>query len=105
MTWDRLWRAVVLAAMLAILRTTPALPHDWYGPYKTPAGSSCCGGQDCHRLDKGDVRPVASGYAVKLGAAEIVVPFGRVTASEDEDFHICIWGGAIQCFFAPPLGT
>lgn len=79
--------------------------HEWYAPYKNPSGISCCGGRDCHELPDEDVRQVATGYAVKLGEQEILIPFDRAQPSEDKHFHICIWGEQVQCFFAPILGV
>ncbi|HEX9472521.1 MAG TPA: hypothetical protein VF957_23595 [Bradyrhizobium sp.] len=39
------------------------------------------------------------------GPREIIVPFAGATPSEDEDFHLCFFGGKVQCFFAPRSGA
>ncbi len=103
--------AIAGVGLALMLWPAGARAHDWYTPYKTPGGVSCCGGKDCHELPDAAVRHVATGYAVKLPGSspgtsqELVIPFERAQPSEDEHFHICIWGGQPQCFFAPPLGT
>lgn len=101
----RLSICIVLALLLAIIAPRPGHPHDWYDKYTTKNGIPCCGGKDCDRLPKEAVRPVATGYAVKIGEEEYVIPYSDVQESQDDDFHICIWGDGPKCFFAPPLGA
>lgn len=104
-------RSVVWAAVMAAFAflCAPASAHDWYSGLRNELGESCCGGSDCGPVPKTTVRIARTGYVVKVRMGgvetEMLVPFARVRNSIDEDFHACIWGGEIKCFFAPPLGA
>jgi hypothetical protein len=73
---------------------------------QNPSTAYCCGPNDCTRLPKDTVRAVTQGYLVTFGGAPVVVPFEKTLKSADDDFWACIPpGGAMKCFFAPPLGA
>ena len=42
-----LWIGLLLAAFTIGMWVTQANAHDLYTPLKSPAGASCCGGDDC----------------------------------------------------------
>lgn len=75
--------------LLLLLVSTPAAAHDMYSEWKTPAGGSCCSGQDCApsawcTLDGG-------GEGLTLNGACIPVPYDKVIGADSPDGkpHIC----------------
>jgi hypothetical protein len=74
--------AVALGAFVPV--SSRALAHSWY-PEK------CCGGQDCHKVDRierlpdGDSIFYAGSITVVVAAEFLRLP------SEDNDTHICVY--------------
>lgn len=95
-------RSILIAALLF---AGPALAHDFYTGKFNRMGESCCGLNDCEPIPNTDVRIVKSGYAVRFGEGEVVIPFGQELNSPDGRFHKCVWGGQVKCLFVPPLGA
>ncbi|HEX9465657.1 MAG TPA: hypothetical protein VGB82_23900 [Alphaproteobacteria bacterium] len=112
--------AAVVAGLMMVARQ--AWPHgdaQWIqqGGYRSPSGIFCCGVSDCRPLPDKSVRPVSTGYAIRVDAetgdgetgeeGEVVAPYERFLPSEDDHFWVC--GGMTpeqwRCLFAPPMGV
>lgn len=98
----------MIKAFLALHLTTVVLPvHDWYSGLKNEKDEPCCGGNDCRAVSDEDVTPVPGGYDVHvpmfMGApVRGFVPNIRAKpAKEGAEYHMCIVGGVIRCFFYP----
>lgn len=75
---------------------------DWIrkGGYQNKKGESCCGHNDCFRVDPNQVDVMRDGYL--LWSVEFV-PYGEVMASRDGSYWRCRKpDGSRRCFFAPP---
>lgn len=103
---------IALLASAACTLSAPAWPHgdaEWIpqGGYRSPSGVFCCGVSDCRPLPEKTVRPVSSGYVIKVDEGEVVAPYDRFLPSEDDHFWVC--GGMTpdqwRCLFAPPMGA
>jgi hypothetical protein len=75
------------------------------GGYKNGAGELCCGERDCHPILPQAVRMIGGEYHVTLGAATYVLTEREAQDSIDERYWVCIWGGAVKCFFRPRMGA
>lgn len=91
---------------------TPTDAHSWYSGLHNEAGEYCCGGSDCGPVSDADVTPVPGGYQVHTwfdpmasGKATWIqgfVPNVRAApAKEGGEYHLCVVGGSIRCFFVP----
>lgn len=99
-----------------------AAAHGWYTEKTDPVlHYKCCGNEDCHPLDSGDVRSARDGgYFVRQSqpfyrndppTGEWYIPKDRVQAAPDDRYHICeplvpaYRVGKLKrrwtCFFAP----
>jgi hypothetical protein len=79
-----LFAGIALALGSFVPAPSRALAHVWY-PVK------CCGGEDCHKVDR--IEPLPDGDAVfYAGPISVVVAaeFLRLP-SEDNDTHICVY--------------
>ena len=119
----------ILAALLFL--PTAASAHDWYVGKRDPVtGSSCCTTSatakygDCAQLiiEPGVLTGEVDGYRLRLTAeqaqrinplrtspVDTIIPWERVQASEDGNYHLCIPRFAVPnmqadfyCFWAPP---
>ena len=79
------------------------------GKYTSPGGVSCCGPNDCERLDPKLVEATPRGLILHAYNNELV-PWNEATPSEDKYYwrcHMTEWGldGSStkkrRCFFAP----
>lgn len=128
-------RIVVLAALVAafvfLAPVIAAHAHDWYVGKRDPVtGGSCCTTSatatygDCAQLavDPGVLSGDVDGYRLRLteeqarrinplrqGPVDTVIPWDRVQASHDGNFHLCIpsreapnMAADFYCFWAPP---
>lgn len=78
-----------------------------YSDLQVPGkAASCC--EDTH------CRPVQDrwngergAFDIRIGDEWIPVPAGSVLPSTSPDgrFHVCIWGGHIQCVWTPAMGS
>ena len=118
---------MIRAALILILclLSTPAMAHSWYLGTKDPVTQGgCCGFADCGQfvIKPGRLFATAEGYRVVLTLEETrevnpssqapidaIVPWSRVQASQDGNWHICIKysnrdlpTSGIYCFWAPP---
>lgn len=120
--------AVLLFSLLIPAKTWA---HDWYVGKRDPVtGGGCCttaatdGYGDCAQLviEPGVLTGVAEGYRLRLteeqarrinplrqGPVDTVIPWDRVQASHDGNFHLCIpsreapnMAADFYCFWAPP---
>jgi hypothetical protein len=76
--------AALLPLAAIVLEARHAFAHSWY-PEK------CCGGQDCHMVDRID--PLPDGDEMfHAGAISVVVPieFKRLP-SQDNRIHVCVY--------------
>ena len=98
---------IVLAALVALALVVPALSHDWYSGLQNEAGQYCCGGNDCAEIGDQYVKPVKGGYEVKVPdffgkPVSGFVPNARAKpAKQGGNYHMCVVGGDIRCFFYP----
>ena len=120
-------RDSLLVIPLLLASATFAEAHGWYSQKHDPVfGTSCCGGEDCARLqiDPGVLTAEPDGYRIRLTVEQArlinrytmepidaLVPWDRVQPSEDGNYHLCIMPrirdalrGGIYCFFVPPNG-
>jgi len=110
---------------------SPAMAHDWYVGKNDPVtGGSCCTTSasdthgDCAQLavTPGVLSGHENGYRLRLteeqarkinplrnGPVDTVIPWDRIQASHDGNFHLCIPTYAVPhmaadfyCFWAPP---
>lgn len=121
----------ILAAVLLTATCGPALAHDWYiGKSDPVTGGSCCttsatdGYGDCAKLivEPGVLEPVPEGWRLRLtleqarkinplrmSPVDTLIPDGRIQASEDGNFHLCIPPRPdglrfdFYCFWQPPM--
>jgi len=85
------YRCIVQWAILLTLFSSPALAHSWYDPY-------CCNTQDCTEY-KGTVTEGPLGYTLEDGK---FIAYKDAKVSMDANYHTCILGGHLRCFYAPP---
>ena len=121
-------RGLFAALLLALLpaacgMTMPAMAHGpakWIqdGAYKNGAGELCCGERDCGEKVSGTVVAGPDGYRVDATfqgrmpdgtvftqQVNQLIPYHQTQPSPDGIYWVCIWGGQIKCFFAPPPGS
>jgi hypothetical protein len=100
----RFARALLCAALPALLLaasfdTRQAAAHEWFSGKRNAQGLPCCTPQrDCRPVE---ARVVAGGYLVD----GVLIPESEAQPSQDDRFHICVWGGKRRCFFAPMTGV
>jgi hypothetical protein len=106
-------KLVTLFVALAVIPITgpPAQAHDWYSGIVNEDGLSCCGGSDCAELADQYVDEVPGGYIVDIpagawkiyqGPFSAFVPDSRAQAArQGGNYHLCIVGGQVRCFFFP----
>lgn len=111
--------------VVAWLMLRPAAAHEWYtGKHDPSSGYQCCGGSDCAEIpqqmfDEGAISPTSDGFDIHLSVAQAQhfnksstqpisahLTWSRVQPSEKSDakgtgYSMCVWGGTVQCFFAP----
>lgn len=92
---------------LVLFFCTPVSAHDWYSGLKNEANQYCCGGNDCAEIGDQYVTPVKGGYEVQVPdffgkAVSGFVPNIRAKpAKQGGNYHMCVVGGDIRCFFYP----
>ncbi len=89
----------------------PARAHDWYTGIVNEQNQSCCGGSDCAEVADQYVDEVPGGYVVNIpagawkiyqGAFTAFVPDSRAQAAKQGgNYHLCIVGEMVRCFFFP----
>lgn len=77
--------------------------YTWIDRYTNEFGSSCCQDKDCLLIAQDRVAQERGGW--RLLDHGVVWPFAKTHPSEDGKFYLCIWGGKMQCFFAPHSGS
>lgn len=116
---QQLLLAFILGLVL-MLMVGQASAHEWYSGQRNPAtGWSCCGGNDCARIEESSVErgesngvdgyfvdiPILAGHAVEASLATSTVrafiPADQALPSRDGDYHACYWNNAPRCFFMP----
>ena len=70
----------LLGALLGLVATSPALPHEWYS-------LECCHNEDCSPVPSTVRIEKLEGGAYKVGSA--IVPKEKVRQSQDGDWHWC----------------
>lgn len=91
--------AISALLLVAALAVPQAQAHEWFTGKRNSQGLPCCSPQrDCRPVE---ARVVAGGYLVD----GVLIPESEAQPSEDDRFHICIWGGKRRCFFAPMTGV
>lgn len=102
-------RAILVAGMLAVLAlclyAAGAHAHEaWIdGTQVDPQTKRyCCGNNDAFHLEPSQVRVTRDGYKLDTGET---IPFERTQPSPDGEFWKFVWGGQVQCFFAPVSAT
>ena len=104
---------IVRGVVLLVLVIGFAYAHgdaDWIrqGEFKSKAGSSCCGEQDCERFPKQNVVLKEDGfyelhYQWKQTDVTENFPIKETKNSVDDDYWRCHYStdGKTKCFFAP----
>lgn len=85
--------------MLKLLLAVPLLVtpvHSWYP-------RECCSANfDCSPIDASRVVTNHQGYLID---GRYSIPYSGSRLSPDMQFHLCIIGGRVYCFFAPGGST
>lgn len=98
-------RSILLVVLLSA--ATPSYSHDWYTGLQNEAGQYCCGGSDCAAVPDRYVTPIPGGYRVDIPdfkgqSVHALVPNARARpAKEGGEYHICVVGHEVRCFFFP----
>jgi len=99
-------KTLLWALALTLVAWDGASSHDFWinGKNVDPITKKlCCGESDCKLVPTDAVHVTSEGY--KFDDVPYVVPMARAQVSPDGKYWRCIWGGEVQCFFAPPFGV
>ena len=95
-------RILLLAALLAIYASVPALAHSWYP-------RECCHDNDCMPAD-GISTDVRGDLSVHVGSKRVWVPkLFKIRPSRDDRIHVCFFVDEHDflmplCLFMPAQG-
>lgn len=93
--------------LVLVLWTFPVQAHDWYSGLKNELNQYCCGGNDCAEIADEFVTPVKGGYQVRVPdffgkpVAGFVPNQRAKPAKQGGNYHMCVVGDDIRCFFYP----
>ncbi len=92
-----------LAAAAIMLVPAAAWPHgdaEWI--QRDVEWRWCCGPEDCRRAEPGEVVVTPSGFLIRRTNQVFVEGMrGLYHHRQDQDFWLCIRGGAVICLFVP----
>src|SRR5262245_7610584 len=97
----RLQMRGLLVLGMVITMHEHAYAHEWYSGERNPVTDvDCCGGKDCAPIAASRVQHNSWGYIID---GRWFIQQEETSPSKDQDYHICISGGELRCFFYPVL--
>lgn len=81
---------MIKAAAVVVALISPV--HSWYP-------SKCCSGKDCSAIDESRVEVMSNGSYLIDGRWSVAASQAQV--SPDDEYHACITGSSITCFWVP----
>ncbi len=97
----------IAVTVIYLVMISGAYAHDWYSGLQNEAGQYCCGSNDCAEIADQYVTPMKNGYQVHVPdffglPVDGFVPNARAKpAKQGGNYHMCVVGGVILCFFYP----